>query len=117
VTLPSVEATYTERRSFDGKYIQEPRDPGEADEQTTALPGGVPVADREALLGRGVQSQTAARAVRGQHTFDPALGESVPASWSWRACLLLFAGALTLWLFSDLLCCNQFLIYFFFYND
>jgi hypothetical protein len=55
VTLPNVKTTYTERRSFDGEHIQEPRKPGEAQEPNAGFSGGVPVADRQALPGGGVQ--------------------------------------------------------------
>ena len=57
MTLPSVKTFYTERRSLDGENIQEPRNPGEAEEPNAGFSGGVPVADRQALPGRGVQSK------------------------------------------------------------
>jgi hypothetical protein len=80
VPLPSVKTTYTERRSLDGENIQEPRNPGEAEEPVPGFSVGVPVADRKALPGGRVQPQTSGRAVWDQHPFEPALGESVPAS-------------------------------------
>jgi hypothetical protein len=48
VTLPGVKATYTERRSSDGKHVQEARSPGETEEPPPGVSVGVPAADRQA---------------------------------------------------------------------
>ena len=73
MTLPSVKITYTERRSSDGKHIQEPRNPGEAEEPAAGFSGGVPVADREAGALRRLAAIMAPRKRRliAYHQGDP----------------------------------------------
>jgi transposase len=57
VTLPSVKTTYTDRRSPDGEYVQEPRKLDQAKDPATGLPGGVPVANCEVVSGRGYSAR------------------------------------------------------------